>query len=897
MTSEHNDSCEQEEGLSAALVACLEAIDSGPPDRQELLARYPQFATELARFLDDQEQVDRYAAPLRCVAGRPTPPQMGDDGLQQHIPTAMTLGDFRIIREAGRGGMGVVYEAEQLSLRRRVALKVLPFAAIMDPRHLQRFHNEAQAAARLHHTNIVPVFAVGSERGVHYYAMQFIDGQTLAAVIEQLRQASKQPEKSVEGPSYVPTPQQPAPAEDQRTTAYVARPAAPVDAPSTEQAALLTEGPVRGQEFFRAAARVGVQVAEALDYAHQCGVVHRDVKPANLLVDAAGVLWVTDFGLAQLQQNEASLTMTGDLVGTLRYMSPEQALAKRVVVDHRTDIYSLGVTLYELLTLKPAFGGLDRHELLRQVAFEEPRRPRQINRAIPGELETIVLKAMEKNAADRYATAQELADDLRRWLEDRPIQARRPSWRQVARKWARRHRAPVRAAAVVLLLAVTMLAGTLGWGASDRAARRWATEQVVVQALDEAASWQQKGRLPEALSAARRAAGLVAGGEADEALRSRVQARVDDLELVAELEEVRLQMTAVKVRGFDFDYELADRLFAEAFQRAGLDIEALPAAEAGGRIRACSVAAELAAALDHWALTRQEILGRSAPSWKHLLRVARAADPDSWRDRVRDALERGNQQALEKLAGSEAVLRQRPSTLTMLGTALQRRGAVEPVEALLRQAWQRHPEDFWVNLDLGVALGKARPAHWDEAIRFYTVAVALRPQSPGARMNLGVALKKKGRLDEAIAEYQEAIRLKKDFPPAHNNLGVALAEKGRLVEAIAEYREAIRLNKDYPGAHSNLGNALREKGRVDEAIAEHRVAIRLKEDFAGAHCNLGIALVQKGQLDEAIAEYREAIRLDKDDALAHNNLGNALKERGGLLPAARPMNPFWCRAL
>src|SRR5439155_364276 len=217
---------------------------------------------------------------------------------------------------------------------------------------------------------------------------------------------------------------------------------------------------------FRSVARLGVQAAEALDYAHQMGVVHRDIKPGNLMLDGRGDVWVTDFGLAHLQQGEASLTLTGDLVGTLRYMSPEQALAKRVVIDHRTDVYSLGVTLYELLTLEPAFGGSDRQELLRQIAFEEPRPPRRLNKAIPAELETIVLKAMEKNPAERYGTAQELADDLQRFLKDEPLRARRPSLVQRGQKWARRHRPVVTsvivATAAVLAIAIVALLISLG---------------------------------------------------------------------------------------------------------------------------------------------------------------------------------------------------------------------------------------------------------------------------------------------------------------------------------------------------------------------------------------------------------------------------------------------------
>src|SRR5262245_56592935 len=364
------------------------------------------------------------------------------------------LGDYRLLREVGRGGMGVVYEAVQLSLGRRVALKVLPLAAALDAKQLQRFKNEAQAAAQLHHTNIVPVYAVGCERGVHYYAMQFIDGRTLAGLISaQRRHAGLE----------APAPRGPA---DPGATGPYPPPPAGLDPPAAETVArLATERSTRTAAFVRTAAQLGAQAALALEHAHQLGVVHRDVKPGNLLVDGRGNLWVTDFGLAHCQ-SQAGLTLTGDLVGTLRYMSPEQALAKRVVLDHRTDVYSLGATLYELLTLEPAFAGSDRQELLRQIAFEEPRRPRLLNRAIPPELETIVLKALEKNPADRYGTAGELADDLERFLKDEPIRAKRPWLVQRARKWARRHRpvviSAVVATAAVLAIAIGALAISLG---------------------------------------------------------------------------------------------------------------------------------------------------------------------------------------------------------------------------------------------------------------------------------------------------------------------------------------------------------------------------------------------------------------------------------------------------
>jgi serine/threonine protein kinase len=286
-----------------------------------------------------------------------------------------------------------------------VALKVLPFGAALDGKQLQRFKNEAQAAAGLQHQHIVPVYAVGCERGMHYYAMQFVEGQTLAALIAELRQRSGPEEPAGRASALAerlasgrPLSAPESPADPQPTGPYVSP--AGAAAATAPAAALPTEPSARTPGYFRGVARLGVQAAEALEHAHELGVIHRDIKPANLLVDERGNLWVTDFGLAHCQ-SPAGLTMTGDLVGTLRYMSPEQALAQRVLIDHRTDIYSLGATLYELLTLAPPFPGTDRQELLRQIAFEEPRPPRQLNKAIPSELETIVRKALEKNPADR----------------------------------------------------------------------------------------------------------------------------------------------------------------------------------------------------------------------------------------------------------------------------------------------------------------------------------------------------------------------------------------------------------------------------------------------------------------------------------------------------------------
>jgi serine/threonine protein kinase len=442
----------------AALDEYVAALEAGrKPDRQAFLSRHAAVAAALAACLDGMEALHEASSPAQ-------PPASGGI-LSADWQPGTPLGDFRILREVGRGGMGVVYEAEQLSLGRRIALKVLPLALTLDPRQLQRFKNEARAAAQLHHPHIVPVYFVGSERGVHFYAMQYIDGQSLAEMIQSLLGREEEGGRGEEGR----TKTRKAPSRGNATLLPPPSSLLPSSETLAEPLAVLATAHSSSRtQFYRAVARLGVQAAEGLEHAHQYGVVHRDIKPGNLLVDGQGHLWITDFGLAQFQA-DAGLTQTGDLLGTLRYMSPEQAGGQRVPLDHRTDIYSLGATLYELLTLRPAFDGSDRQTLLRQILHNEPRPPRAVVKAIPTELETIILKAMAKVPAERYATARELAEDLSRFLEHQPIRARRATLAQRGLKWARRH--PSVVGATVVLCVLTTLGSLISAGLIGREER------------------------------------------------------------------------------------------------------------------------------------------------------------------------------------------------------------------------------------------------------------------------------------------------------------------------------------------------------------------------------------------------------------------------------------------
>jgi serine/threonine protein kinase/Flp pilus assembly protein TadD len=815
--------------------------------------------------------------------------------------------------------MGVVYEAIQVSLSRRVALKVLPFMATLDARQLQRFKNEAHAAAHLHHQHIVPVYAVGVERGVHYYAMQYIEGQTLATAIEALRRSMEPQLESEPQPLGSGNPQGQAP------NACAPLPSGRDSDPTSRIAGLATERSTQSRAYFEMVARLGVQAAEALEHAHQLGVVHRDIKPANLLVDGRANLWITDFGLSRCQ-DQTGLTMTGDLVGTLRYMSPEQALGHTASVDHHTDVYSLGATLYELVALRPLFEGRDRQNLIHRIASEEPRLLRRWNPKAPAELEIIVHKAMEKDIPARYATAQELADDLRLYLEDKPIHARRPSCLEKTRKWARRHRPMVWSAAAAFFAALAVVAGCVGWIARDHSARQARIATDLHSALDEAERLQKEGKWPQALAAAKRAEALLRDGAPGPEVALRVQELLRELaeeeadgRMVILLEELRLLQAEVNAKESRFLRERALPDYRQAFSDYGLHTDVSPPEEAAALLerRPRAVRATLVAALDHWLILARHA---KAPEADWVEQVLSAADTDAWRQAVRAARRNDDRQALEKLARDVDPAAQPPEALFLLDMSLRQRGATDVAVAFLKRAQEAFPGDFWINHDLGMALQECRPPQLDDAIRFLTAAVAIRPQSPGARLNLGVALRKRGRLDEATAVYRRVIELKPDYAMVHRNLCLILVESGHFDAAVAAWREAvalmledgdtdrflgvnlwkngrlddaaavfahsIKVNPDDAVAHSNLGNVLTGKGHLDEAIAECRLATELKPDYAEAYFNLGVALDRKGRPDEAVATYRQTIQLKPDHADAHFNLGSILESEGRLDEAA-----------
>jgi serine/threonine protein kinase len=459
----------------------VEAFRRGQrPSVEEFARRYPQHADDIREILPALALMEKAKASEAPGQQHPSSAPADAAPLQQ-------LGDYQILREIGRGGMGVVYEAQQLSLGRHVAIKVLPSHALLDPRKLGRFQREARAAAKLHHTNIVPVFGVGEHDGLHYYVMQFIPGLGLDLVLDELRRLRRP--RGKQAPTQAERSDRPINASRNVSAVAVARglltgacrqpePTGAMTSPADEPAAVADLGPsaparaantsatIRlpgqsdtstlsesGRSYWQSVARVGVQVADALAHAASQGVLHRDIKPSNLLLDETGNVWVTDFGLAKGETDGDDLTNTGDVVGTLRYMAPERFNGK---ADVRSDVYALGLTLYELLALRPAFDEADRNKLVKRVMHDEPARPRKVNPAVPRDLETVVLKAIARDPAHRYPTPAAMADDLKRFVEDRPVRARRISGAE--RLWRSCRRNPV-VAGMAVAVGLALAAG------------------------------------------------------------------------------------------------------------------------------------------------------------------------------------------------------------------------------------------------------------------------------------------------------------------------------------------------------------------------------------------------------------------------------------------------------
>jgi tetratricopeptide (TPR) repeat protein len=804
----------------------------------EYYPRFPQYAAQLRQRLEQSPPAPAAPPDLDDPRARQATasPAAAPDGAVQG-PQGMgpwPRPRYRPLRFHARGGLGEVLVALDEEFGREVALKCIqePFAD--DPESRRRFLREAEITGRLEHPGVVPAYSLAQdEQGRPCYAMRFIQGETLQDACRRFHHEDR------------PDPGARVLALRQLLSRFVA-------------------------------------VCNTVAYAHARGVLHRDLKPSNIMLGNYGETLVVDWGLAKtLDRTEgaqgatgpptepdaaAGDTRTGQTLGTPPYMSPEQAEGNWDAVGPASDIYSLGATLYTLLTGESPVRG-EASEVLGRVRRGDFPAPRQRTREVPRPLEAVCLKAMALEPGDRYPTALALAEDIEHWLAGEPVTVYRAPWTARAWRWVRRHRTPMAALAAALTAATLLAVGGWLWLEKRAAREEEALRQGVKAALDRAAELRTQSRFAEAGTVLEQARDrLGEAGPAD--LRRRVEQARSDLLLVGRLDAARL-LAAAYAEG-NLDYAAADRAYAAAFRewRLGRPGEAVEAV--AGRIRASADREQLVAALDDWALAAQT---RARQDW--VLAVARRVDPDPWRNRVRSSRRLKDRAAVERLARDFPVTRLSPQLAAVLGVALHAQGADRV--AFLKAAVEHYPQDFWLNYELGNAYIKDRP---QEALGYYRVALALRPGTPAVYVNLGLALERAGRLDEAIAAGRRAVALDPQSVHAHSALGHSLKGAGRLDEASAAFRKAVALAPRVAWTHYNLGTALHACKRLDQAIAELHKAIALDPSYDKAHQALGLDLAALGRADEALAALRRAVVLAPRDAEAHNNLGYFLHVQG-----------------
>ena len=862
-----------------------------------------------------------------------------------HTPSRTDPGvRYQMLGEIGRGGMGIVYKGRDADLGRDVAMKVLLKEHAGNPAALARFVEEAQIGGQLQHPGIVPVYELGLHQGEEpYFAMKFIQGATLTEILRQ------------------------------RADPVARRP-----------------------ELLR----MFEQVCQAMAYAHARGVVHRDLKPSNVMIGAFGEVQVVDWGFAKVLQERAVATgprsdataqppaaqvatvrtqsgstrsVAGSILGTPAYMPPEQALGDVAHLGFRSDVFSLGAILCEILTGSPPYRAQEG-ELIGQAARAElgPAHQRLLQSGADAMLLELCRECLAAAPESRPGSAQQVADRIHDYLssvEERVRQA------QVHAAAARvRARATLVLSAVVIL--VLLLAGGawlwLEQAASSRRAR--ATQQVAdaLRIANESAGASRAGSAADlapwdrAVAAAEQAAALARHDDVDADARARATSLLTavteergtarhqhaqwlkDRATHEQLVELRIPSDDdVRAKGWpEQEARRLDAAYAEALTRH-LDGTStwseLPDTQVQDELSRSGIAIELAAALDHWAMIRDQLAGtKTAPAPELTARLRQFAlrlDPDDpWRNQLRLLLPSVTKEraAIVRLAG-EADLATLPAlSVVLLGEALWQGGAVDAAVDVYRRGQELYPDDFGICFRLGVTL-ESLPAPEDaEAVTFYRLALALRPDMREVRHRLGLTLHKQGddaaserlfldlvrsdpdsahwrshlgdaqkrqhKWDQAIANYQRCLELDPGYPEGHVTLGQALYGAHRVDEAMANLRRALELDANSYEAHNGLGQVLADQDDLEGAVRCCRRALELKPDFAGAHTNLGYALQQQGKLDAAVQSHRRALELDPRCANAHSNLGLVLYQQGKLDEAiachrrAIELNPRLARA-
>jgi serine/threonine-protein kinase len=771
---------------------------------EEVCARDPELLEEVRACLKECQGVKLMVRHFFPVTDLPETPPL-PPGLHDSFPN---IPGYEVLEVLGRGGNGIIYRVRHTNLDRVVALKMLLSGEFASPIELARFTREAEAIAALQHPNIVQIYDVGEVEGRPYFTMEFVCGGSLAKKLASTPQPAK-------------------------------------------YCAALTE-----------------TIARAIHAGHLAGIVHRDVKPGNILLAADGTPKVTDFGLARPLEQGPEVTLGPAKIGTPSYMAPEQVVSKPGTVGPPADVYSLGATLYELLTGRPPFRAESAAETERQVLTQEPAAPSKLNAKVPRDLETICLKCLQKEPARRYESAEALADDLKRFSEGRPIQARPVGWTERSWRWCRRN--PMAAGFLLTTIALVGLAsGGATWLLQQRARHNAELRTDVGTAVTQAASLREGYHFNEARALLEHARQHLGSAGYDE-LRKQVNQAQADLGLVERLDSARNRGATVVAGEFD-PSRAQEPLYLSAFADAGLGQEGQDAKAAAAKVRGSEVRAELVDALDHWAgVTRDQ----TRRAW--LLAVAREADPNPTRNRLRQPELWQDAARLTRAAQELPAAELTPQLMATVGRfALERNVDAMP---LMTIALARSPKDFWLNHDIAVTLHEA--SRNDEALGYFRAAMVLRPDCSESHNGLGVVLYQLGRFDEALSEYQEAIRLDPNFALPHEGVAGTLRNKGRNDEAISQFQLAIKLGRESGFAYNGLAKALNKAGRHDEAINYFEKALRSDPKNVDAQINFGNTLCDMGRMDEGIQHLRQAVRIEPEWVSANNDLGMALNKKG-----------------
>jgi tetratricopeptide (TPR) repeat protein len=725
------------------------------------------------------------------------------------LPVSRIAG-YRLIRRLGAGASGAVYLAEDESLGRTIAVKVLGPDILGRGEHAERFAREARAVARLRHRNIVTIHAAGESLGVRYLAMEHVPGRGLDEVLDDAAAVGSRP---------------------------------------------------RGADVLR----WGADLARALECAHAEGIVHRDVKPSNVRIDSAGRAVLLDFGIAR-SDGAATLTMSGEFRGSPQYASPEQIGVAGAAVDARSDVYSLGVTLYELLTGVAPFRAPTREQLFHQILTREPVAPRRIEPSVPRDLETIVLAMLEKEPARRPPTAALVAEDLEAVAQGRPIVTRPPSRLGRLARWAKRERAKASLAAL-LALGIPVLA--ILWATI---AANQATIAANKTKVAKAEAAEREARLAAMLSE-----GFLEYGEGSPAAAIGIFEAARRLDPASAEAQAGYALAKIATKDYDGAIAFLDREAADGSApawRAQLRARAVARGESGGRPESApaSRTSSAAAPIDHFvlgmlALDRVHAGDRKAPdvAYAHLLAAVLAAPAPSalYHYELGHAAWHAHRPA-EARAVAQAIRERWPDTpesAFAIGRTLfeaDREAAYAAlVEAARSAPWSATAATFIV----GKLADSSRPPLVELGVDFGRQAVARHPTHGAVRRNLAHALRVKGEIDDAIEEAREAVRIDPDNADSHFLLADLLMGKKDYASAVSLAREAARLRPGSPGASRLLGTAALEHGDLDEAVRALERSLTLDPDDPATLCHLGRAHARRGDFELAVEKLEAGDRI------------------------------------